>query len=200
MGADIDTSISKKTNYVLIGEDPGPKKLETLDNLIHNGFNIKKIFQKDFDEIMNGYGDNYYTEREIEKDLDFTMEHYLRHHLTFDGMDNRIASKELFFGKGLKSRTHSFCQITGNLGAFGNWELSSEVNICILSNSTLEKLQQGIKDETIQYIQDYYNKNKSITFNFDFMSEQDILDWCKMRCDRVGDKVTMNLYYDYINS
>jgi hypothetical protein len=31
----------------------------------------------------------------------------------------------------------------------------------VLSNSTLEKLKEGVKDETIQYIKDYYNNNKA---------------------------------------
>jgi hypothetical protein len=33
--------------------------------------------------------------------------------------------------------------------------------------------------------------------DFEFMSEQDILDLCKYRCEIFGDKVTMNLYDIY---
>lgn len=54
MGADINTNISKKTDFVLIGSDPGPKKMEKLDKLICDGFSIRKIFQKDIDAIFAG--------------------------------------------------------------------------------------------------------------------------------------------------
>lgn len=197
MGADIDNSITKRTNFVLIGEDPGPSKMEKLDKLIHDGFNIKKIYQDDLNNILNGEWNGYKAERTITKDLDFTMDHYNKHHVSFVGLQNRIATKELYFGKGFREKADCFFQITGNLGALGNWQLDNNVNICVLSNSTLEKLKEGVKDETIQYIQDYYNNNKAITFDFEFMSEQDILDLCKYRCEIFGDKVTMNLYDIY---
>ena len=197
MGADIDSSITKRTNYVLIGADPGPAKIEKLDSLIHNGFNIRKIYEDDLMAILSGDWEDYHSNKEVLKDLDFTYEHYSQHHLTFDGLKNIIASKELFFGKALHGTPELFYQMTGNLGAFGNWTLDRNVNICILSDSTLEKLKQGVKDETIEYIQDFYNKNKSIVFGYEFMSESDILEYVRKRCDAYDDDVTRNLYNTY---
>ena len=165
MGADLDSSITKKTNYVIIGEDAGPAKLDKLDKLEHDGFKIHRLNYYDYERIISGEcDDKYITEKETVKDLDFSMDHYLMHHLEFNGMENKIASKEIYFGKNLKGNPLTFYQITGNLGAYANWILSSDVNLCVLSNYTLEKLKQGIKDETIQYIQDYYNNNKSPDF------------------------------------
>ena len=113
--------------------------------------------------------------------------------------ENKIAQKELFFGKGFKSNPEYFYQITGNLGAFGNWVLSKDVDICVLSNSTLEKLKEGVKDETIQYIEKTYNEGDSDQFLYTFMSEQDVLDYCKLRYETYGDEVTMKLYKKYLN-
>lgn len=197
MGADIDSNITKRTNYVLIGADPGPAKIEKLDSLIHNGFNIRKIYEDDLLAILSGDWEDYHSNKEVLKDLDFTYEHYSQHHLTFDGLKNIIASKELFFGKALHGTPELFYQMTGNLGAFGNWTLDRNVNICILSDSTLEKLKKGVKDETIEYIQDFYNKNKSIVFGYEFMSESDILEYVRKRCDAYDDDVTRNLYNTY---
>lgn len=199
MGADIDKSITKKTHYVLIGEEPGPKKIEKLDKLIHDGYNIRKLYQKDIDIILEGYGKDYYEEKEIKKDLDFTIEHYNKHHISFN-YKNIIASKELYFGKGITGNIDLFKQITGNLGAFGDDKIYSDTNICVLSNSTLEKLKCGEKDETILYIQDFYNKNKSITFEFQFLSENEILEFCKERCEICRDELTLKMYNRYIMS
>jgi len=200
MGADLNTSISKYTNFVVIGDEPGPAKIEKIDKLIHDGYGIRKIYADDLDKILQGEWGDYKTDKEIAKDLDFTYEHYKKHCIRFDGKYNIIAQKELFFGKGFAPRIDCFMQTTGNLGAFANTQLCTEVNICVLSDATIEKLKNGEKDETILYIQDFYNKNKAISFDYKFMSESEILDWCKRRCDAIGDDVTLRLYNLYMES
>lgn len=200
MGADIDTAITKKTNYVLVGSDPGPAKINKLDKLIHDGFNIRKLSQWDIDAIFAGDWEGYHAEKEVKKELSLTYEHYLKHHIVFENGYNIIASKELYYGKGFEGDFDLFSQITGNLGAAGDLDIYPETNICVLSDSTLDKLQNGEKDETILYIENYYNSNKSIIFDFDFISESDILNYCKERCEQCGDEVTMELYEKYIDS
>lgn len=200
MGADIDTGITKRTNYVLIGDYPGPKKIEKLDKLMHDGYNIRKLYTEDIHAIFKGSWEQYRDSKEIKKNLDFTIEHYNLHKLTFESERNVIASKELYYGKGFAGNSDLFKQITGNLGAFGDNDIYPETNICVLSDSTIGKLMAGIKDETILYIQDFYNSNKAITFDFQFMQEQEILRFCKQRCERCGDKVTLELYKKYIES
>lgn len=201
MGADINTSISKKTHFVLIGEDAGPSKLEKIDILLHDGFPIRKLYQDDLDAILSGEWENYREEKEVVKDLNFTIEHYHKHHITFKNDINVIASKELFYGKGFAGNFSLFNQMTGNLGAAGdNLNIYPDTNICVLSNQTITQLENGIKDETILYIQNFYNNNKSVKFDFKFISEQEILDFCISRCEKCGDNCTMNLYKAYINS
>lgn len=201
MGADIDTAISKKTNFVLIGQDPGPSKMDKLNKLIHDGFQIRKIYQSDLSAILSGDYNGYHGDKEIKKDLDFTIEHYNQHHIIFENGRNVISLRELYYGKGFAGDFDLFNQITGNLGAAGdNICIYPETNICVLSDSTLEKLQRGEKDETILYIQDFYNNNKSIVFDFKFLSESEILKFCKERCDKCGDELTMELYDRYMES
>lgn len=63
MGADIDTGVSSKTNYLLIGEEPGPSKLRKFDELIATGKDVRKIYQEDLDLILAGMDyDKYHTE------------------------------------------------------------------------------------------------------------------------------------------
>ena len=90
--------------------------------------------------------------------------------------------------------------LVGNLGAFGDADIYPETNICVLSDNTIELLSLGTKDETIKYIEDYYNNRNSITFDFSFLSESTILDYCRRRCEWCGDEITMSLYIKYLQS
>lgn len=200
MGADIDTGITKKTNYVLIGEYPGPKKIEKLDKLIHDGYNIRRLYFTDINAILEGDWEGYHAEKAVRKDLDFTIDHYNSHNIVFKDLRNIIASKELYYGKGFAGNFDLFNQITGNLGAFGDNDIYPETNICVLSNSTIAQLAEGIKDDTIEYIQNFYNSNKAITFDFQFISEQEILRYCKERCEKYEDEITAELYNRYLDS
>lgn len=200
MGADINIGITKKTNYVLIGEDPGLKKIEKVNKLIHDGYKIRKLYQKDIDAILSGDWEGYHATKEVKKDIDLTIEHYNKHHIGFEGERNIIASKELYYGKGFAGNFDLFNQITGNLGACGDNEIYPETNICVLSDFTINKLKVGEKDETILYIQNLYNSNRSITFDFQFISESEILAFCTERCKKYNDEVTSELYDKYIAS
>ena len=48
MGADIDTSITKRTNFVVIGIDPGPSKMNKIIKYNNEGCDIKILYEKDF--------------------------------------------------------------------------------------------------------------------------------------------------------
>lgn len=54
MGADIDTAISKRTNYVITGSSPGPSKLKKIANYNDQGCDIKMISEGDFLDMLNG--------------------------------------------------------------------------------------------------------------------------------------------------
>ena len=68
MGADIDTNVSSKTNYLLIGEEPGPSKLRKFDELIASGKDVRKIYQEDLNLILAGKCfEKYRTEKPTPK-------------------------------------------------------------------------------------------------------------------------------------
>ena len=116
----------------------------------------------------------------------------------FEGGNNVLARKELYIGGGLAGDRDCFAQITGNLGACGDYTIYPETNLCVLSDSTLQKLQLGEKDETIRYIQDYYNGGRSTTFELSFISEGDILRFVKERVECIGDMSTGSYDKRYI--
>lgn len=198
LGADVDSNITKRTNFVFIGEDPGWEKIPKLDKLIHDGFNIRKLYESDIQAILDGDWEGYHMDGEMKKNLDFTYEHFVKHRVMFEDGYNVIARKELYIGNGLSGDRDSFAQITGNLGACVDYAIYPETNLCVLSDSTLEKLQQGEKDETVRYIQDYYNGARSKTFELSFISEGDIIRFVKERIEQTGDESTSYYYNRYI--
>ena len=201
-GADVNNTISKSTRFVLVGQNPNPEKIQKLDTLLHDGFAIRRLSQEDLDCIMRGENwEEYATSNEVIKDLDFTIEHFNQHHYTFDnGVRNKIAGKELYFCEGFRKDKYAISQIAGNLAAWCNHMLSPQIQIFVLSNATIEKLQRGEKDDNILMIQDYYNRNKSEKFDFSFMTEDDILDFAQLWIKTHNDNVLLSLYDRYMQS
>lgn len=58
LGADLDTGITKRTNFVFIGNDAGPAKMIKLHALINEGYIIRKLGQEEVTQIMNGNFNN----------------------------------------------------------------------------------------------------------------------------------------------
>lgn len=48
LGADIDTSITKRTDFVITGSAPGPAKMQKIEQLNAQGCNIRLIFEEEF--------------------------------------------------------------------------------------------------------------------------------------------------------
>ena len=163
---------------------------------------IRRLSQEDLDCIFRGENwEEYAISNEVVKELDFTMDHFNQHHYMFDeGVRNKIAGKELYFCEGFRKDKYAISQIAGNLAAWCNHMLSSQIQIFVLSNSTIEKLQRGEKDENILMIQNYYNRNKSEKFDFSFMTEDDILYFAQLWIKTHNDKVLLSLYERYMNS
>jgi NAD-dependent DNA ligase len=51
-GADINTSISKKTDIVIIGSEPGPSKIMKIEELKSEGYLIQTLLEKDLDSYL----------------------------------------------------------------------------------------------------------------------------------------------------
>jgi DNA polymerase III subunit epsilon len=52
-GADVNTCITKKTDIVIVGDSPGPVKLQKIDELIQMGYNIQLIFEEELKSCIN---------------------------------------------------------------------------------------------------------------------------------------------------
>ena len=52
MGADIDTGVNKRTDYVIVGQGAGPSKLKKIEDYNANGSNIRIISEDEFLSII----------------------------------------------------------------------------------------------------------------------------------------------------
>ena len=199
MGAKVISNVSKNLHYVVIGEEPGPSKMEELKKLEHNGYKIRQLTEGDVLQIFDGRWDGYAIDGDTKKELDFSLEHFDKHHKDLEGMVNRISTKNIYVGKDLSGERRYFAQIIGNLGGYADNDIYSDTHICLLSDSSIEKLRSGVKDETVMYIEQQYNSSKAITYDWDLLSESDVLDFYKRFCDAYGAEETLELYEKYMN-
>ena len=198
MGASVMSSVSKNLHYVVVGKEPGPSKMEELKKLEHNGYKIRQLDEGEVLQIFAGQWEGYAIDGDTKKELDFSIEHYEQHHKNLDGLVNRISTKNIYVGKDLSGDRRHFAQMIGNLGGYADNDIYSDTHICLLSNSSIEKLRGGIKDETVLYIEQRYNTSKAITYDWDLLSEGDIIDYCKRFCDAYGEEETLELYEKYM--
>ena len=183
-GADMQQGISKFTDYVLVGNKPGPSKLKEIEKLKYNGYNIKVLDEDDLRVILKD-GVSWDPSKEVKKSLDLTYEHLIRNLILFNGR-NVISSKELFFVKELKGNLDYLRSIAGCLGAFTNSVIDDDITIFVISKNTIDLLEEGFKDAAIKEIEYYYNKTASVVFNYKFITDSEIIDYCNYRLSAYG--------------
>lgn len=187
MGADIDSAISKRTNYVLVGQNPGPSKMELISKLRYDGFNIQTLQEDDLIEILDGQHEKYSSTKEVKKELKITTEHTLGSKGKFEIDSNSLnvfSCKEVYIGKELTCDRNCFYQMFGNLGAATNEELDSTIDVVVLSNKSIERIILNQFDETISNIENIYNNNNAVNFKFKFISEIDFLNYYSFRIEK----------------
>ena len=94
----------------------------------------------------------------------------------------------------------TFFQMIGNLGGYANKEYYDDTNMIMLSDETLTKLEQGIKDEVILDIEKRYNSSNTKIFNIQFTSESEFINWVKQRMLVFPDESTITLLQKYESS
>jgi DNA polymerase-3 subunit epsilon len=53
LGADIDTGITKRTNFVITGKEPGPSKMKKIEKYNSEGSIIKIVFENEFLKMLD---------------------------------------------------------------------------------------------------------------------------------------------------
>lgn len=204
MGADVNTSISKNTNYVAIGDNPGPVKINTLNNLIVNGYDLIKLNENDLFSIFRGNYKGPIAEKLTKKSIKISLKHICNFPNKFEielDILNLFARKEFFVGNKFKGNKNYLYQMIGFLGANINTELDNTIDIILISDNSVMNLKSEVIDETISNIEAYYNSGKSISFNFKFLTESDFIRYYKHRVEEFyyNDLPVVEVFNKYIH-
>lgn len=204
LGADIDSNITRKTHFVIIGNNPGPKKMETFEKLRFDGYNIIPLYKADLNRIFEDNTEGYFIEKETKKDLKITLEHVSGPDNSFKIDLNRInlfSGKEIYVSQSIQSRTR-VNHLIGFLGAFTNSVLENDIDIVLLSDSSMENIKNDVPDDDIELIERTYNSNKAINFKFCFLTESEFIRYYKyrMKTSHRDDDAVIPIFEKYINS
>lgn len=207
--------VKESTSFFVVGKNPNEESLKRFALNEHDGYHAKMITEDKLYELLCGH----FTETDmvpdvVEKCLHIDISYYnwsaptingktfvsrISSPLKYDeeGKVNPISQKEIFVPDIPGVDMYAFCQIIGNLGGYANREYFDDTNMILLSDETLHKLEQGIKDEVILGIENRYNNSNTKVFNIQFTSESDFINWAKRRLKISPDKNTMNLLEIY---
>lgn len=198
-GAEIANEASKYIHAAFVGSDVDDDALSKIDKLRFNGFHIPTYGSSELDDMMNGRFNLTFSK--VVKSLELDVEHYDRLHIDMSAKRNPIYGKEIYFGCGFSGHFQLIDQMTGFLGSSGDRiQIYPDTNMIALSDSSVNALRNGIKDDAIRYIEDTYNRSDAVVFDYKFVGESDILSLCQKWADEYG-SVEMARYLNmYRNS
>ena len=207
--------VKESTSYFVVGSNPNEDSLKRFALNEHDGYHAKMINEDKLYSLLNGN----FTKEDIvpdvvEKCLHIDISYYnwtapiingktfvsrVSSPLEYDaeGRLNPISQKEIFVPNISGKEMGAVYQIIGNLGGYANKDYYDETNLIMLSDETLHKLEQGIKDDVILDIENRYNKSNTKIFNVQFTSESDFINWVKRRLEVFPDKSTNDLLKSY---
>lgn len=116
------------------------------------------------------------------------------------GEDNHICQKEMYVPAIPGKNTGVFYQIIGNMGGYANKEFLDDTDMILLSDESLRKVEQGVKDDVILDLEKRYNKSSVKFQNLRFTCESDFLGWVKRRLETSPDEGTLKLLEIYEKS
>ena len=207
--------VKESTNFFVVGSNPNEDSLKRFALNEHDGYHAKMINEDKLYALLSGnYTDEDFVPDTVEKCLLLDISYYnwtapVINGKTFvsrassplqydtEGKLNPISQKEIYVPTVSGIDMGVLYQIIGNLGGYANKEYYDDTNLIMLSDETLHKLEQGIKDEVIIGIENRYNKSNTKIFNVQFTSESDFIKWVKQRMKIFPDESTLRLLKEY---
>ena len=205
--------VKETTHFFIVGTNPNEDSMKRYALNEHDGYHAKMITEdKLYDYLCGRFTEEDLVPDIVEKRLHIDIGYYnwsvptingksfvsrVSSPLKYDkeGIDNPISQKEIFVPNITGKDMGAFFQIIGNLGGYANKEYFDDTNMILLSNETLRKLEQGVRDNVILDIEERYNKSNTKIFNVQFTSESDFIEWVKRRMLIFPDDSTI----DYLN-
>lgn len=207
--------LTRDTQILVMGENIKQDDLNRLLCYEHDGWRPLKISENDLLDIFKGHYAGYETTTTPIKQVSIDMSYYnwvppvtsIEEGDEGTGVrcssplvyreDNPIYGMEIFVPNRPNTDMGIIRQLIGNFGGYANAEYCDDTNIVMLGDSTLSKLEQGIKDEVILDIENKYNKSNTKYFNVQFTSESDFINWVRARMKLYPDESTISLLDKY---
>lgn len=207
--------VKETTSFFIVGSNPNEDSMKRYMLNKHDGYHAKMISEDKLYELLNNqFSEDDFVPDMIEKKLQLDINYYnwsaptingktfvsrVSSPLKFDneGVYNPISQKEIFVPPIQGINMDAFFQLIGNLGGYANKEYFDDTNLILLSDNTLIKLEQGVKDDVIQDIENRYNNSNTKIFNVQFTSESDFINWVKLRMNKYPDESTITLLKIY---
>lgn len=209
--------LTRDTQILVVGDEVKKEVWDRLTCYEHDGWHALRITHEQLQAIFAGHYDGFDTPKEMKKHIIIDMRYYnwTPPTMTEDdeeenatrctsplkyGNANPICGKEIYVAGDSCAKMHALRQIIGNLGGYANAEYFDDTNIVLLPDNTLEKLRQGERDSLIRHIEDKHNNGSSPTFNVQFTSESDFIEWVEKRLEKFNDETTKALLKTYFKS
>lgn len=207
--------VKESTNFFVVGSNPNEDSIKRFALNEHDGYHAKKINEDKLYAMLNGvFTEDDMIPNVVEKRLIIDISYYnwsapiingktfvsrVSSPLQYDveGKHNPISQKEIYVPNIPGTDMGVIYQLIGNLGGYANKEYYDDTNMIMLSDETLHKLEQGIKDDVILSIENRYNKSNTKIFNIQFTSESDFMDWVRKRMEIFPDDSTISLLKIY---
>ena len=210
--------VKETTSFFIVGKNPNEDSMKRYVLNEHDGYHAKMINEdKLYDYLCGKFTEEDLVPDAVEKQLNLDISYYnwsaptingktfvsrVSSPLKYDkeGKKNPISQKEIFVPNISGKNMQAFFQMIGNLGGYANKEYYDDTNMIMLSDETLMKLEQGIKDDVILDIEKRYNKSNTKIFNIQFTSESDFINWVKQRMIVFPDESTITLLQKYYSN
>lgn len=202
--------VKESTHFFIVGSNPNEESLKRYALNEHDGFHAVMINEDKLYMFLNGqFSEEDKVPETVEKKLNIDISYYnwkapvingktfvsrLSSPLEYEmkGWQNTIYQKEIYVPDIPGIDMDAFRQIIGNLGGYANRQYYDDTIIVMLGDSTLQKLEQGIKDDVIIEIENQYNNSNAKVFNVQFTCESDFIKWVEYLMDRYPDESTIN--------
>lgn len=199
LGATVQNNPSRNSHYIIIGDNPSLKAANAKDIIDKAGFQYKLLTVSDIEDILlQKDPERFLVDTKIRKDIDLNIDYIASDYPYVDkDVFNYFANKVIFVADRQCGNKYLLNHIIGNLGAVTETTLTDEVDFCLLSGDTILDLKQGIKDDQIIYIENIYNTNKSLNFEFTFLSDKSLIDYYLHRLKQSEDNVLLDVFNSY---
>lgn len=177
MGAELKDSVSRNVHFVVLGNEVPEAQQEKLLELQANGFHPRTLSATDLNNILEGHYAGYEVEKEIQKDLHITVQHYLRFRPTLTKGSNPLYTHELYIAPDTQTEQHTLYQLLGNRGIYANPYMDDTTDVLVVSDATIQRLERGETDDTLRYIQQQYNTSRAQSYNYAILTESELLAW-----------------------